>query len=50
MPIAGSLIKLRGCNKVGVIVANKARAVKTIRPFRFDDIPQAIPRGYEILV
>jgi hypothetical protein len=44
MPAVGALIQLAGCNQIGVIVAT-ARAVEPIRPFAFDEIPQAIPLG-----
>ena len=38
----GALIQLMGCNQRGLIVAT-GEAVKPIRPFPFDEIPQAIP-------
>ena len=44
MPAVGALIQLTGCNQIGVIVAT-AREVKPIRPFPFNEIPQAIPLG-----
>ena len=42
MPAVGTLIQLTGCNQIGAIVAT-ARANKAVRPFPFDEIPQAIP-------
>ena len=44
MPALGALIQLTGFNEIGVMVAT-ARAPKAIRPFTFDEIPQAIPLG-----
>ena len=41
MPAAGTLIQFTGFNQIGVIVVT-ARAIKAIRPFPFDEIPQAI--------
>ena len=44
MSAVGTLIQLTGCNQIGAIVAT-ARANKAVRPFPFDEIPQAIPLG-----